>query len=171
MADGIALESMRLVKDFLPRATNDGKDIEARLMMFSASMMGGVAFQKGLGAVHSIAHPLGALFGLHHGLANAILLPYVVAFNRPAIENKVSRVIRTLEIGTSFDDFMDWILAFRKELGIPHTLAEAGITGERADEVARKALADPSTATNPREVTAEDLKGILLGAISGHLPR
>ncbi len=171
MADGIALESMRLTKDFLPRATKDGTDIEARLMMFSASMMGGVAFQKGLGAVHSIAHPLGAVYGLHHGLANAILLPYVISFNRPAIEKKVSRVVRMLEIGTSFDDFLDWVLAFREELGIPHTLAQVGITDERADEIAIKALADPSTAFNPREITAKDLKAIFLDALSGSLPR
>src|SRR5690606_20633756 len=115
MADGIALESMRLVRDYLPRAVKDGKDLEARTMMFAAATMGAAAFQKGLGAVHSIAHPLGAIHDIQHGLANGVILPYVVAFNRPVIEVKVNRIAHMLEIEGGFDGFQDWLLSFRRE--------------------------------------------------------
>jgi len=170
MADGIALESMRLIKTYLPIATENGSDLDARLKMFTASMMAGVAFQKGLGAVHSIAHPLGAMFGLHHGLANAILLPYVIAFNRPAIEDKLSRVAQTLKVGENYDDVMGWLLVFRKTLNIPNTLAEVGLSIDHAQEIGIKGLADPSTACNPRTVSAEDLANIYVTAVEGRLP-
>ncbi len=169
MADGIALESMRLIRDYLPRAVRNGKDLKARTMMFAAAMMGGVAFQKGLGAVHSLAHPLGALHDIQHGLANGVILPYVVAFNRPAIEDKVKRVAHMLDIEGGFEGFQDWLLSFRKELGIPHTLAELGVTGADADEVAVKALADPSTAANPRKMTIEDFRRLYVAAVNGDL--
>ena len=169
MADGIALESMRLIRDHLPRAVQDGKDLEARTMMFAAAMMGGVAFQKGLGAVHSIAHPLGAIHDIQHGLANAVILPYVVAFNRPAIEGKVARVAHTLEIPGGFDGFQAWLLAFRKTLGIPHTLADLGANTANADEIAAKALADPSTAANPRKMTESDFRRLYIAAVTGDL--
>lgn len=167
MADGIALEGMRLIRDHLPRAVKNGKDLEARTMMFAAAMMGGVAFQKGLGAVHSIAHPLGAIHDIQHGLANAVLLPYVVAFNRPAIEAKVIRVAHALEIDGGFDGFQTWLLAFRKTLGIPHTLAELGATVANADEIAAKALVDPSTAANPRPMTHDDFRRLYIAAVTG----
>lgn len=169
MADGIALEGLRLIRDYLPRAVADGQDIEARMMMFSAAMMGGVAFQKGLGAVHSLAHPLGAIHDIQHGLANAVILPYVVAFNRPAIEAKVARVAHTLEIEGGFEGFMAWLLDFRQKLGIPHTLADLGATDANAGEIAKKALADPSTAANPRQMSEADFHRLYLAALSGDL--
>lgn len=169
MADGIALESMRLIRDYLPRTVKNGRDIEARTMMFAAAMMGGVAFQKGLGAVHSIAHPLGAMHDVQHGLANAVILPYVVSFNRPVIEPKVEIIAHTLGIGGGFEGFQNWLLAFRRELGIPHTLADLGLTGADADEIAVKALADPSTGANPRKMTVEDFRRLYLAAVEGDL--
>jgi len=169
MADGIALESMRLIRDHLPRAVRDGRDIEARTMMFAAAMMGGVAFQKGLGAVHSLAHPLGALHNVQHGLANGVILPYVVALNRRAIEPKVNRVAHTLEIEGGFEGFMAWLLGFRKQLGIPHKLADLGLDGADADEIAAKALADPSTAANPRKLSEADFRRLYIAAVEGDL--
>jgi alcohol dehydrogenase class IV len=169
MADGIALESMRLIRDHLPRAVRNGRDIEARTMMFAAAMMGGVAFQKGLGAVHSLAHPLGALHNVQHGLANGVILPYVVALNRRAIEPKVDRVAHALEIEGGFDGFMAWLLDFRKQLGIPHRLADLGLDGADADEIAAKALADPSTAANPRKLSEADFRRLYIAAVEGDL--
>ena len=169
MADGIALESMRLVRDYLPRAVRNGRDIEARTMMFAAATMGGVAFQKGLGAVHSIAHPLGAIRDIQHGLANGVILPYVVAFNRPAIEAKVERVAHALGIAGGFEGFQSWLLAFRKDLGIPHTLADLGASVADADEIAAKALADPSTAGNPRPMSIADFRRLYIAAVEGDL--
>ncbi|WP_283179135.1 iron-containing alcohol dehydrogenase [Gemmobacter sp. 24YEA27] len=169
MADGIALEGLRIIRDALPRAVKNGQDLEARTMMFAAAMMGGVAFQKGLGAVHSLAHPLGAIHDIQHGLANAVILPYVVAFNRRAIEAKVAHVAHSLEIEGGFDGFMAWLLDFRRDLGIPHTLAELGATAERADEIAAKALADPSTGANPRKMDQDDFRRLYLAALSGDL--
>ncbi len=169
MADGIALESMRLIRDFLPRAVKNGQDIEARTMMFAAAMMGGVAFQKGLGAVHSLAHPLGAIHDIQHGLANAVILPYVVVFNRLSIEPKVARVAHILGLTGGFDGFLAWLLAFRAELGIPHRLADLGLTGADADEIASKAHADPSTAANPRPMTRDDFHRLYIAAVEGEL--
>ena len=169
MADGIALESLRLIRTYLPRAVKNGQDIEARTKMFAAAMMGGVAFQKGLGAVHSIAHPLGAIHNVQHGLANAVILPYVVSFNRPAIEPKVKIIAHMLGIEGGFEGFQNWLLAFRKELGIPHTLAHLGLTGADADEIAVKAMADPSTGANPRKMNVEDFRRLYLAAVEGDL--
>lgn len=169
MADGIAMESMRLIRDYLPRACRDGRDIEARTRMFAAAMMGGVAFQKGLGAVHSIAHPLGAIHDVQHGLANGVILPYVALFNRPAIEPKVETIAHMLGLSGGFAGFIDWLLAFRAELGIPHRLADLGITADDADEIAAKALADPSTAANPRRMTVEDFRRVFVAAVNGDM--
>lgn len=169
MADGIALESMRLIRDWLPRAVKNGRDVEARTYMFAAAMMGGVAFQKGLGAVHSLAHPLGAIHDIQHGLANGVILPYVVAFNRPIIERKVETVAHRLGIAGGFDGFLDWLIGFRRELGIPHRLADLGVTTTDADEVAGKALVDPSTAANPRKMTVADFRRLFIAAVEGDL--
>lgn len=169
MADGIALEALRLIRDHLPRAVRDGRDMEARAKMFAAAMMGGVAFQKGLGAVHSLAHPLGAIHDIQHGLANAVILPYVVAFNRPAIEAKVRTIAHMLEIDGGFEGFQRWLLDFRKGLGIPHTLAELGVGVDNADEIAAKALADPSTGANPRKMNVEDFRRLYIAAVEGDL--
>lgn len=170
MADGIALESMRLIKTYLPRAYENGEDIEARTYMFAAALMGGVAFQKGLGAVHSISHPLGSLCGIHHGLANAVLLPYVVAFNRPSITEKVVRAASTIGLAGGFDGFMAWLLEFRARHAIPHDLAQMGVDPSLASQIGRMAYDDPSTTTNPRPVTPEDLQFIFESAVKGDLP-
>src|SRR5277367_6080251 len=128
LADGVALEGMRLIRRFLPRACADGKDIEARAQMLAAASMGATAFQKGLGGVHAIAHPVGSWFNTHHGLTNAVILPYVITFNRSAIVDKSAVVARVLGLPVGgFDGLLAWVLEFRRELAIPHALAEIGV--------------------------------------------
>lgn len=167
MADGIALEGMRLVKDYLPRAYADGKDIEARSRMLAAASMGATAFQKGLGAVHSISHPVGAFYNTHHGLTNAIVLPYVMTFNRPVIADKMVPLARYLGLpGTGFDAVYDWVLAFRKQLQIPNSLGEIGVPADQADLIGEHAQRDPSTGGNPRETTAADMTEIFKAAVA-----
>ena len=167
MADGIALEGMRLVKDYLPRAYADGKDIEARSRMLAAASMGATAFQKGLGAVHSISHPVGAFYNTHHGLTNAIVLPYVMTFNRPVIADKMVPLARYLGLpGTGFDAVYDWVLAFRKQLQIPNSLGEIGVPADQADLIGEHAQRDPSTGGNPRETTAADMTAIFKTAVA-----
>ncbi|MBX3596752.1 MAG: iron-containing alcohol dehydrogenase [Rhizobiaceae bacterium] len=169
LADGIALESLRLIHEYLPRAVENGRDLEARTMMFAAALMGGTAFQKGLGAVHSIAHPLGALRDVQHGLANGVLLPYVAAFNRPVIEPKVERIAHMLRIDNGFDGFQNWLIDLRAKIGIPHTLAEVGARLEDADEIAEKAMADPSTSANPRKMNVSEFRKLYVAAVTGDL--
>src|SRR6204780_220057 len=128
LADGVALEGMRLIQRYLPRACSDGKDIEARAQMLAAASMGATAFQKGLGGVHAIAHPVGSWFNTHHGLTNAIILPSVMTYNRHAIAEKAEIISRVLNLPErSFDGFFAWVLQMRRELGIPHSLAEIGV--------------------------------------------
>jgi len=168
MAEGIALEGLRLIKTHLPRAYRDGTDIEARSRMLAAASMGATAFQKGLGAVHSISHPVGARYDTHHGLTNGVLLPYVAAFNRPAIEERMGLLSRFLDLSKpGFDGVMDWLLAFRKELGVPHSLAELGVKDDRIDELSEKAVADPSTGGNPVPMQAKDFAKVIRAALSG----
>ena len=170
MADGVALEGMRLVSVYLGRAFRDGADIEARSRMLAAATMGAVAFQKGLGAVHALAHPIGALFDTHHGLANAVLLPYVMEYNRSAIEHLIPQVARALALpGQRFEDLAAWVLACRRELRIPHTLAQIGIPADRAGDVAAMAALDPSMRGNPRPAGPEALRGIFEAAHAGRL--
>lgn len=172
MADGIALEGMRLVKDNLPRVFADGSDLEARTHMLMAASMGATAFQKGLGMVHSLSHPLGGATGIHHGLANAIFLPYVMVYNRPTIEAKMDRLARFLELPKpGFDGVMAWMLELRASLKLPHTLAEAdvGFDEAMATRLAPLAAADPSQGTNPREAGIEQLRDVFLAAFSGTL--
>ncbi len=170
MAEGIAVEGMRLVKDWLPTAVRDGSNLEARAHMLAAASMGSTAFQKGLGAIHSLSHPLGALYDTHHGLTNAVVMPYVLAFNRAAIEDKLIRLARWLGLAdASFDGFQAWILDLRREIGIAHTLAEIGVDGARAGEVARMAAADPTAASNPVPLEAGPLEGLLLDCLEGRL--
>lgn len=170
MADGIALEGMKLVGAYLGRAYRNGADIEARSRMLAAASMGAVAFQKGLGAVHALAHPIGALFDTHHGLTNAVLLPYVMEYNRDAIEPRLPQVARTLALpGQGFDDVLAWVLDLRRELGIPHTLAEIGVPADRAQEVAEMAALDPSMGGNPRAASPRELRGIFEAAHAGRL--
>ncbi len=169
MSEGIAVEGMRLVKDYLPRAYADGTDVEARGHMMSAAAMGAVAFQKGLGGVHSLSHPVGVLYHTHHGLTNAVYLPYVLNFNRPAIEDKVNRLSDWLGIGGGFAGFMDFVMKFRSELGIPHSSAEIGVDGEQVDRMAAMAVVDPTAGGNPiplTEAICTDLYGrALLGNV------
>jgi len=173
MADGIALEGMRLVKDNLPKVFADGSDVEARTHMLMAASMGATAFQKGLGMVHSLSHPLGGATGIHHGLANAIFLPYVMVYNRPTIEAKMDRLARFLELPQGgFDGVMAWMLELRALLKLPHTLAEAdvGFDEAMATRLAPLAAADPSQGTNPREASVEQLRDVFVAAHAGTLP-
>lgn len=170
MADGIALEGMRLVAQYLPRAYKNGNDIEARGHMLAAASMGAAAFQKGLGGVHALAHPLGAVYDKHHGLLNAILLPYVMVRNRDALGEKTDLLSRVLDLpGRGFDAVLDWTLAFRESLGIPMSLAEIGIPEDRAADIGAMALADPSAGGNPLPLTAADYAEVFRNAISGAL--
>ena len=154
LTDGIAVEGIRLVKTYLPRAFADGEDIKARAGMLAAASMGATAFQKGLGAVHALSHPVGASHDTHHGLTNAVILPYVMAFNRPAIEVRMRRLAGYLELpNPSFDSVIDWVLSLRQELEIPHSLDALGVDETRFDELASMALTDPTAAGNPIELT------------------
>jgi alcohol dehydrogenase class IV len=149
LADGIALEGMRLVKEFLPRAARDGLDIEARAQMMAAAAMGATAFQKALGAIHALSHPLGALHDTHHGMTNAVFMPYVLVFNRPAVEEKLARVAAYLGLKPSFDGFLDFVMALRAELGVPHSLPEFGVSSPDIALLARMAPQDPTAGGNP----------------------
>ncbi len=155
LADGIAVEGMRLCKVFLPRAVKDGSDIEARAEMMAAAAMGATAFQKGLGAIHSLSHPVGALHHTHHGMTNAVFMPYVLEFNRPAIEERIVRLAAYLGLEPSFAAFLDWIVALRKELGVPHSLADLGVTGADFPRMAKMAIVDPTAGGNPVTLTEE----------------
>jgi alcohol dehydrogenase class IV len=171
LADAIALHGMRLVKQYLPRAFADGADREARMQMLAAAAMGATAFQKGLGGVHGLAHAIGALHDTHHGLTIGILLPYVLAFNAPAIEEPIRLLAATLELpATTPGALLDWLVAFRAELGIPHALTELGVTPAEADAVSRLAAADPSTGGNPRPLDAAAYATIFEAACEGRLP-
>ena len=160
MSQGIALEGLRLVLENLPRAYADGSDIEARAQMMAAAAMGAVAFQKGLGAIHSLSHPVGAVYGTHHGTTNAVVMPMVLAFNRPAIEERIERAAAYLGIAGGFDGFMDRILALRAELGIPANLTAMGVEAARLDELTEMALEDPSCGGNPIAMTRENTRAL-----------
>ncbi|MTI08521.1 iron-containing alcohol dehydrogenase [Curvivirga aplysinae] len=155
MSQGIALEGMRLVKDNLLRAYKDGEDIEARAHMMSAAAMGATAFQKGLGAVHALAHPLGAVYNTPHGMTNAIALPAVMRFNRPAIEERVERLAAYLNIKGGFDGFYDWIVEFSEAMEVPKSMKALGVDDKQIDLLAKMAVEDPSAGGNPIELTVE----------------
>ena len=169
MADGIALEGMRLCWQWLPKAVADGSDIEARSHMLAAASMGAVAFQKGLGAMHAMSHPCSAIYDTHHGLTNAVLMPYVLAFNRPAVEGRMDVLARVLGVG-GFDGILDAVLTLRTTVGIPHTLAEIGVPADQASTLAALAHADPLTGLNPRPVSIADYKALYEHAFAGTLP-
>jgi alcohol dehydrogenase class IV len=169
LADGIAAEGIRLVKNNLLRATRQGDDIEARAGMMAAALMGATAFQKGLGAIHALSHPVGALHDTHHGLTNAVFMPYVLVFNRPAIEEQIARLAAYLGLRPSFASFLEWVLELRADAGVPATLADLGVDGAHLDVMARMAPADPSAAGNPRPLDAEAARGLLEAAWSGRL--
>lgn len=170
MADGVAVEGMRLVRQFLQRAVADGADLEARQQMLAASAMGATAFQKGLGAMHALAHPLGAVYDAHHGMLNAVLMPYVLVANRSAIDERIERSARYLGVAkASFDGFLAWILELRQDIGIPHALSAIGIDDARVEEIGRMAVADPSAGGNPISFTADQYTRLCQRAIHGEL--
>jgi alcohol dehydrogenase class IV len=170
MADGIAVEGMRLVKEALPIAVKDGKNLVARAQMMAAASMGATAFQKGLGAIHALSHPVGAVYDAHHGLTNAVVMPYVLEFNRQAIEAKMARLAAWLGLpDPSFKGVMAWVLALRKEIGIPHTLKDLGVGTDRLDELSVMAAADPSAGGNPIPIGAPELKQMFIACIEGKL--
>ncbi len=170
MADGIAIEGMKLIKKSLLIAINNGKDLNARADMLAAACMGSTAFQKGLGAIHSLSHPVNAQFNIHHGLSNAIFMPYVLTFNRSLIEKKITSICDYLYLDKNFESFLDWILDLRKELKIPHKLSEViEISKINLEILSQMALDDPSTATNPKKLTIDDMKILYEHSISGEL--
>jgi len=157
MSQGIALEGMRLVKEYLPRAYADGSDLEARAHMMSAAAMGATAFQKGLGAIHALSHPLGAVYNTHHGTTNAVVMPPVLRFNRPAIEDRLAQAAAYLGISGGFDGFYDYVLKLREDLAIPDRMSALGVGTDRIAELAAMAVEDPSCGGNPVELTVENL--------------
>jgi len=170
MAEGIAIEGIRLVKEYLPRVVANGQDIEARTQMLVASSMGATAFQKGLGAMHAIAHSLGAVYGAHHGLLNAILMPYVLKANRREIEERIERLSRYLNLAdSSFEGFMNWVLEMRKKLEIPHSLSLINIDEKEAILIGEMSAIDPSAGGNPIEFSQEKYSQIFIAAVKGQL--
>ncbi len=170
LADGIALEAMRMVKEWLPMAVKDGGNIAARAHMLAAASMGATAFQKGLGAIHSLSHPVGAMYNTHHGETNGVVMPYVLVFNRPAIEEKLTRLARYLNLANpGFDAVQQWVLALRKEIGIPHTLADLGVKEADLDVLTPMAVDDPSTGGNPRPAGHAEMRQMFEKAIRGDL--
>ena len=169
MAEGIAVEGMRLIKEYLPTAVENGANLKARTYLLVASTMGATAFQRGLGAMHALAHPLGALYDAHHGTLNAILMPYVLLANRPAIETRIAHLARNLAVAADFEGFVEWVLALRKRIGIPNDLAQIGIDEARVDEIGEMAVADPCAATNPIRFDAAVYGDIATRAVRGIL--
>ena len=170
MATGIAVEGIRMVQEYLPRAVADGTDIEARTQMLVCSSMGATAFQKGLGAMHALAHPLGALYNAHHGMLNAILMPYLLQANRSEIEQRIERLTQYMGLAEcGFTGFMTWVLKLREQLAIPHTLADIGIDDSRAETVGKMAVEDPSSGGNPISFSAREYQQIFINAVKGVL--
>ena len=170
MADGIALEGMKLIKNSLVVAYQDGKNIEARQNLLAASSMGSTAFQKGLGAIHSLSHPVNAQYNIHHGLSNAIFMPYVLTFNKSIIEKKIISICDYLDLDKNFESFLSWILNLRKDLAIPHKLSDIMDCSKLdLNKLSLMALEDPSTSGNPKKINQEDLKLMYQHSISGEL--
>ncbi len=161
MSQGIALEGMRLVKDYLPRAYADGADIEARAHMMSAAAMGATAFQKGLGAIHALSHPIGAVHHTHHGTTNAVCMPAVLRFNRPAIKGVLGTAAAYLGIDGGYEGFCAYVDRLNAELGIPGNLCDLGVHDPDLDALTRSALADPSVGGNPVEMTYDNTRALL----------
>ena len=170
MADGIAIEGIKLIKNSLIKAFHDGKDLKARSEMLAAASMGSTAFQKGLGTIHSLSHPINAQFNVHHGLTNAIFMPYVLTFNKEFIERRIIKICDYLDLNKNFESFLDWILKLRKELNIPHKLSDVVDKNKmNLDLLSKMALNDPSTPTNPKKMSIEDMKILYEHSISGKL--
>ncbi len=170
MGEGIALKGMQLVKDFLPDAVNDGTDLVARSQMMIASTMGATAFQKGLGAMHSLSHPCGAVLNTQHGLTNAVVMPYVLERNREAISDKAIDLARFLNLpNPSLDSLLKWVLELREQVEIPHTLAEIGVADSHIEELSKMAAVDPTVGGNPIPLDVEDMAKLYDNAISGNI--
>ena len=170
MADGIALEGLRLIKNSLPVAVKEGKNIKARSDMLVAASMGSTAFQKGLGAIHSLSHPVNAQFNVHHGLSNAIFMPYVLTFNKKEISERIISICNYLSLDKSFDSFIKWIMDLREEFNIPHKLSDIiDIEKIDVDKLSEMAFNDPSTDGNPKKLIKEDMKTMYQHSISGEL--
>ena len=170
MADGIAIEGMKLIKESLLVAVKNGKDLKARIDLLAAASMGSTAFQKGLGAIHSLSHPVNAQFNIHHGLSNAIFMPYVLTFNKNVIENKIITICDYLNLKKNFQSFLDWILDLRKKLNIPHKLSDVvDIKKVDLEKLSKMAFEDPSTGGNPKKITIDDMKILYEHSISGKL--
>ena len=169
MAHGIALEGIKIIKENLVTAYNDPGNIEARANMLVSSMMGSTAFQKGLGAIHSLSHPINAVNDVHHGLSNAIFMPYVVKFNQSQIEERIFFLSKYIDLeNQSFDGFLQWILDLRKQLAIPHTLKDLNINFD-FDKLSKMALVDPSTSTNPLDLNEDSMKALYISSYEGNL--
>lgn len=166
MSQGMALEGMRLVKEYLPRAYADGTDLVARSHMMSAAAMGATAFQKGLGAIHALSHPVGAAYNTHHGTTNAVFMPAVLQFNAPAIRDRFDAAAAYLGIDGGFDGFCTYVQDLNNSLSIPQNLTALGIGNDRLDDLVAMALNDPSCAGNPIELTQLNLREILDNALS-----
>ena len=160
MSQGIALEGMRLVKDNLLRAYEDGSDLEARAHMMSAAAMGATAFQKGLGAIHALSHPIGAIYHTHHGTTNAVVMQPVLMFNRAAVEDRLARAAAYLGIGSSFDDFYNYVGELNAALGIPASLTALGVENPDLERLTAMALEDPSVGGNPVEMNVGNTRAL-----------
>ena len=170
MADGIAIEGMRLIKKSLLKAVENGKDLDARTDLLAAASMGSTAFQKGLGAIHSLSHPINAQFNVHHGLSNAIFMPYVLTYNKSLIENRIVSICDYLNLDKNFESFLTWILELRKKLNIPHKISDViDVKKMNLETFSKMALEDPSTSTNPKKLHLQDMKILYEHSISGEL--
>ena len=169
-SQGIALEGMFIVKNNLIKAYHDGSNLDARGSMLAASSMGSIAFQKGLGAIHSLSHPVGAIYNTHHGLTNAVFMPYVLKRNKKVIEEKIISLSRYLNLeNQTFEGFMSWILYLREELSIPHTLKELIQDDSKFEEMSKMAKDDPSTGGNPIPLEINDFYNLYKDSYSGIL--
>ncbi|MEO1194196.1 MAG: iron-containing alcohol dehydrogenase [Pseudomonadota bacterium] len=170
MSDGVAVEGIRLIKEFLPRAVANGSDLEARGQMQVAASMGAVAFQKGLGAIHAVSHGIGALFDTHHGRTNGVMMPYVLAFNRPLVEEKIGRLADYLGLEGGYDGFFAWMMAERKALGIEDTVVDLiGSRDPQIERIVELAIVDPTAPTNPRPLDADAARALYVAALEGRL--
>jgi len=167
MAEGTALEGLRLVKENIQEVYHNGNNVEARSHMLVASMMGAAAFQKGLGAIHSVTHPVNSLYKTHHGTTNGTVMPFVLNYNRSTIEEKFTRLASFLDIKNGFEGIVDWIIELKKEMEIPETLKDMGVNEGDEIKLAPLAQEDPSTGANPLEMTVERFQELILNCISG----
>jgi len=168
LADGVAVQGILLIQRALHRAVVDGTDVEARSWMMAASLMGATAFQKGLGAMHAISHPIGALFDAHHGLTNAVVMPVVLRHNQSAVADRLARLASYMDLNApSFDAFLKWVLELRAAVGIPNGLDAVGVSMDDVERLAPLALKDPSGLTNPIPLTRESVLGMIADAVAG----